>query len=373
MLFANARIFTPEGFVIGGLRVENGRIAGILPGVCGGDEDLEGAKVLPGLVDIHIHGARGADVSPGDPESVRTVSAYLPSRGVTAFLPTAMSLPLDRADRVLRAVHDARRDPVNDGARILGARLEGPFLSPERAGAQDRECLCAPDVTAFYRLWENCGGEIRIVDLAPELPGAASFAQRTGTLCRVSLGHSAGTYESAAAVFNAGASHVTHLFNAMAPLHHRAPGILGAAAERDGVTAELICDGIHVHPSAVRLAFRLFPERLCLISDALSCCGMPEGDFSLAGRIVTVRGGAAYLPDGTLAGAASDLMDGLRRAVEFGIDEAAAIRAATLLPARAASADDRVGALAPGRCADFLVCGDDLALRRVYLSGRRVR
>ena len=374
MLYTNAKIFTPGGYVSGGFRVESGVFTEILPG-CSAEEglDLGGAKVLPGLVDIHIHGAAGADVSDGDPDGVRAMSGYLAAAGVTAFLPTVMTLPPEDAARALHAVHRARLAPAGRGARILGARLEGPFLSPERCGAQNSAWLRAPDVEPFYRLWEGCGGEIRMVDLAPELPEALSFIRRTGALCRLSLGHSAADYDTAAAAFDAGASHVTHLFNAMPPLHHRAPGLIGAAAERKGVTAELICDGVHVHPSAVRLAFRLFRERLCLVSDALRCCGRPEGEYELTGRRVTLRGGAAWLDDGTLAGAAMNLFDAMRNAVRFGVEEETAIRAATLLPARIAGCGDRLGSVEPGKGADFLVCGEDLTLRAVYLAGKRIR
>ena len=219
---------------------------------------------------------------------------------------------------------------------------------------------------------EQLGGEIRLLDLAPELPEAISFLRQTGALCRVSLGHTAADYAAASAAFDAGASHVTHLFNAMEPFHHRRPGLIGAAAERQDVTAELISDGIHVHPSAVRLAFRLFAGRLCLVSDALRCCGLGEGRYSLTGREVEVRDGAAYLPDGTLAGSATDLLEALRRAARFGVGEEQAIRAATITPARVLGEEKRLGSIEEGKAADFLVCSEDLSLREVYLAGRRI-
>lgn len=374
MLYTNARIFTPGGFVRGGFAVENGIFSRILPGLTGEPgEDLAGAKVLPGLVDVHIHGAAGADVSDGTAEGLRVMSRHLASRGVTAFLPAVMALPPEKTAGALRTVHALRRDPPADGARILGARLEGPFLAPERCGAQNRTFLRAPDAALFYRLWESGGGDVCVMDLAPELPEAVSLIRKTGALCRISLGHTAADYAAAAAAFEAGASHVTHLFNAMPPLHHRAPGVIGAAAEREDVTAELICDGVHVHPSMVRLAFRLFPERLCLISDAMRCCGLGEGEYELGGQKVTVRGREARLSDGTLAGSAADLFDDLRSALRFGIEEAAAIRAATILPARLAGRDDRLGSIEEGKAADFLICGDDLTLRGVYIAGKRIR
>ena len=372
LLCSNARIFMPEGWVSGGFRVENGLFSELIPGLTSGGRDLGGAKVIPGLVDIHIHGAAGADASDGDPEGLLTMGRYLASRGVTAFLPTVMSLPKEHTGRALAAVREAKGRLDSVSALILGARMEGPFLSEERRGAQNRAYLRVPDAEEFLSLWEHAGTAIPITDLAPELPGAMDFIRRTAPVSRVSLGHTAADYETSAEAFDAGASHVTHLFNAMPAFAHRAPGLIGAAAERSGVSAELICDGVHVHPSAVRLAFRMFPERLCLISDAMRCCGRGEGEYDLGGQNVTVRGGEARLSDGTIAGSVSDLFDGLRNAVRFGADEETAVRAATVLPARVAGCAELVGSIGAGRRADFLVCGDDLSLREVYISGKRI-
>ena len=373
LLCSNARIFMPEGWVYGGFRVENGLFSELIPGLTSGGRDLGGAKVIPGLVDIHIHGAAGADASDGDSEGLLTMGRYLASRGVTAFLPTLMSLPEEEAGRALAAVREAKSRLDSSSALILGARMEGPFLSEERRGAQNRAYLRVPDAEMFARLNGSGGAPVRIIDLAPELRGALAFIRSASRRCRVSLGHTAADYETAASAFGAGASHVTHLFNAMSPFRHREPGLIGAAAERENVTAELICDGLHIHPSAVRLAFRLFPERLCLVSDAMRCCGLAEGVYDLGGQSVTVRGGEARLADGTLAGSAADLFTDLTNAVRFGADEETAIRAATALPARVAGCADLAGSIGAGRRADYLVCGDDLSLREVYISGKRIR
>ena len=221
-------------------------------------------------------------------------------------------------------------------------------------------------------MYEGCGGLIRIVDLAPELPGAADFTRRASGLCTVSVAHTDASYEQAAAVYAAGATHLTHLYNAMPPIHHRTPGVIGAASENEAVYAELICDGYHVHPSAVRMAFKLFPGRICLISDALRCCGMPEGAYELGGQAVFLKGGVARLADGTIAGSASTLFDCLRRAVSFGVPFDEAVTAATLNPAHQLGCADRLGSIAVGKCADFLVCGEDLSLRAVCLGGERL-
>ena len=372
MDFQNALIFTPAGFVRGGFAVENGRFAELFEGARPGAADLGGATVLPGLVDIHTHGAMGADFSDGDLKGLRRMAAYFASRGVTSFAPTSMTLPyetLSAAFATARALADER--PA-DCARVAGVHMEGPFFSEKKKGAQNGAWLKKPDFGAFRRLNEGCGGLVRIVDVAPELEGAAAFAAEASRLCTVSAAHTDASYEEAKAVFEAGARHLTHLYNAMPPIHHRRPGPIGAASEREDVTAELICDGLHVHPSAVRMAFRLFPGRICLISDSLRCCGMPEGEYELGGQRVFLAGGVARLADGTIAGAASDLYRDLRNAVAFGVPRGEAILAATLRPARELGREAEIGSIEPGKLADFVVCGEDLGRRAVYLGGEPV-
>ena len=373
MLFSNAFVFLPgRGFVRGGFTVEDGRFAEVFEGAREGGADLGGACVIPGLVDIHTHGALGADFSDGDPEGLRRMAAHLAKCGVTSFAPTSMTLPYETLAAAFQSAAALAASRPAGCARVMGVHMEGPFFSEKKKGAQNGAWLKKPDYEAFRRLNEGCGGLVRIVDVAPELEGAAAFAAEASRLCTVSAAHTDASYEEAKAVFEAGARHLTHLYNAMPPIHHRRPGPIGAASEREDVTAELICDGLHVHPSAVRMAFRLFPERICLISDALRCCGMPDGEYTLAGRRVILSGGAARLADGTLAGSAVTLYDCLLRAIAFGVPEAEAIRAATLNPARVLGCDDRFGSIAPGKAADFVVCGEDLRRREVYLGGVRI-
>lgn len=373
MRYENGWIFADGRFVRGGFSVENGRFAHVLEDVPGPAEDLDGALVIPGLVDIHVHGCAGADFSDGDYAGLARMARYLARRGVTSFAPASMTLPYDALDKAFHAAARLRREGLADGARLMGIQMEGPFLSREKRGSQNPAYLRLPDWDRFLRLYDAAEGLLRIVDVAPELPGAVEFTRRASEKCRVSVAHTAAGYDQAAAVFDAGATHLTHLFNAMSGIHHRHPGPIGAASERENVTAELICDGIHVHPSAVRMAFRLFPGRICLISDALRCCGMADGSYSLGGQEILLSGGVARLTGGAIAGSAADLYQCMRRAVSFGIPREQAVWAATALPARVIGRESETGAIADGRAADFVICGGELEPEAVYLGGKRLK
>ena len=372
MLFTNGKVFTPEGFVYGGFAIEDGRFAEVFEGGRAGGADLGGACVIPSLVDIHTHGAAGADFSDGDPDGLTRMAAHLAKCGVTSFAPTSMTLPYETLEQAFRTAVQLSVHRPDGCARVMGIHMEGPYFSEKKKGAQNGAFLKPPDLEGFRGLFEGCGGLIRIVDVAAELPGAAEFARGAKALCTVSVAHTDAAYDEAAAVFDAGASHLTHLFNAMPPIHHRRPGVIGAASERDFVAAELICDGLHVHPSAVRMAFRLFPGRICLISDSLRCCGMPDGEYELGGQQVFLAGGVARLADGTIAGAASDLYADMLNAIRFGVDRDEAIRAATIRPAGEIGRADEIGSIEQGKLADFVVCGDDLTPRAVYIGGKKV-
>ena len=309
MLFRNAFVFcSDQKFVYGGFVVEDGRFTEVFSGDPYKEgTDLKGAHVIPGLVDMHTHGAAGADFSDGSREGLAKMAAFLAGSGVTSFAPTSMTLPYETLAEAFAAASDLSTHRPQGCARIAGIHMEGPFFSHKKKGAQNADHLRLPDVKAFRMLYEGCRGLIRVVDVAPELEGAEDFAREVSALCTVSVAHTDADYEAAKAVYEAGARHLTHLYNAMPPIHHREPGVIGAASEQEKVTAELICDGLHVHPSAVRMAFRLFPGRICLISDSLRCCGMPDGEYELGGQTVILRDQIARLEDGTIAGAASHL------------------------------------------------------------------
>ena len=373
MLYKNANVFTNGSFQYGGFRVEAGRFTEILTGDIQEDgADLEGQYVIPGLVDVHNHGNSGADFSDGDYDGLVAMARYLARNGVTSFAPASMTLPYDVLETAYRTAVRFRDTRPKGCARLMGIQMEGPFFSEKKKGAQNGAYLRDPDFAAFRRLCQASEGLIRIADVAAELPGAVEFTEQASALCKVSIAHTDCTYEDACAVLDAGASHLTHLYNAMPGIHHRRPGPIGAGSERENVVAELICDGQHIHPSAVRMAFKLFPGRICLISDALRCCGMPDGQYNLGGQDVFLSGGVARLADGTLAGSATNLYDCMRRAVEFGIPVEQAILSATAVPARELGREDEIGAIQAGMRADFVVCDRQLNRRAVYLDGKKL-
>lgn len=374
MLFKNAVVFTAEGrFVPGGFRVEEGRFAEVFAGDRGGEGiDLGGARVIPGLIDLHTHGNSGADFSDGNYEGLKKMAAYLAAQGITSFAPASMTLPYDTLRAAFSTAARLVEEQPDGCARLRGIQMEGPFFSEKKKGAQNGAYLRLPDFAAFQELFDSCGGLVRIADVAPELEGAEDFVRKASRICTVSVAHTDAGYEAARIAFEAGARHLTHLFNAMPPLLHRDPGVIGAAAEREDVTAELICDGLHVHPSAVRAAFRLFPGRVCLISDALRCCGMPDGAYMLGGQTVWLQGRIARLADGTIAGSASTVYDCLLNAVSFGIPREQAILSATLVPAKVLGCEAELGSIAPGKQADFVVCDEALRRQAVYIGGKLI-
>ena len=372
MLFTNANVFTPAGFVHGGFTVENGRFAEVFAGDRDGGTDLKGACVIPGLVDIHTHGAANADFSDGDADGLRRMAAHLAKCGVTSFAPTSMTLPYETLAAAFETAVEVQEQRPAGCARVMGIHMEGPYFSEKKKGAQNGAYLRLPDPEGFRELYEGCGGLVRIIDVAPELAGAVEFTRVAKELCTVSVAHTDAGYEDAKAVYEAGATHLTHLYNAMPSIHHRKPGVIGAASECEHVVAELICDGLHVHPSSVRMAFKLFPGRICLISDSLRCCGMPDGEYELGGQQVFLSGGVARLADGTIAGAASDLYQDMLNAIAFGIPRDEAVTAATIRPAKEIGRADEIGSIEAGKLADFVICDAALHAQAVYIGGERV-
>ena len=375
MFYKNARIFGSDfRFHQGAFEVIDGKFGAVLPESVPEDAiDLGGATVIPGLIDVHSHGNSGADFSDGDYEGLKAMAAYYAKCGVTSFAPASMTLPYDVLEK---AFGNARKlvDEDIEGLSVLrGIQMEGPYFSYKKRGAQNADYLKEPDFEGFKALQEGCGGLVRIVDIAPELPGAVEFVEKAKALCTVSVAHTDSDYDHAKAAYDAGATHLTHLYNAMPGIHHRNPGVIPAAVENENVQAELICDGLHVHPASVRLAFSMFGDRMVLVSDSGRCCGMPDGSkFELGGQDAWLRDGVARLADGTIACSATNLYDCMVNAIRFGVGEEKAVRAASYNPACAIGAEGIVGSIETGKRADFLVCNADYSGRRVFLAGKEI-
>jgi len=328
--------------------------------------DAKGAYIIPGLIDVHTHGAVGIDGSDCVAEELPELSRYYAQRGVTSFLFTTMTISRAELERQMQVVRGyERRD---DGAKIAGVHLEGPFLSYAKRGAQKAEALQRPNIEMLRSLNEISGGKVKLITVAPEIDGALEFISEAKDVCTVSLGHSTASYEEAMAGFKAGATHVTHLFNGMQPFHHRDPGLVGAALDA-GAYVELICDGFHIHPAMIMATYKMFGDKLVVISDSLRCAGMPDGDYDLAGQAIRVVNGQARLLDGTIAGSSSNLLEELKNLVSYGMPIEHAISAMSEIPAMELGLDG-IGSLEEGKCADFIVLDKELNLLATVVNGK---
>ena len=375
MFYKNARIFTSDfRFVTGAFEVRDGRFGAVLPESVPADAvDLKGATVIPGLVDVHSHGNSGADFSDGDYEGLKKMAAYYASCGVTSFAPASMTLPYDVLAKAFATAKQLKAEAPAGHARLMGIQMEGPYFSYKKRGAQNPDYLKEPDFEGFQKLYEGCDGLVRIVDIAPELPGAAEFVEKASNLCTVSIAHTDSDYDHARAAVDAGVTHLTHLYNAMPGIHHRNPGVIPAAVENPNVQAEIICDGYHIHPASVRLAFTMFKNRMILVSDSGRCAGLPEGSkFELGGQDAWLRDGVARLADGTIACSAANLWQCLTNVLSWNVPEEEAVRAATYNPAKALGVLDQIGSIEEGKLADFIICSPDYAEKRVFIGGEEV-
>ena len=372
MFYKNARIFTSDfHFVSGAFEVKDGRFGAVLPETVPADAiDLNGATVIPGLVDVHSHGNSGADFSDGDYEGLKKMAAYYAKNVVTSFAPASMTLPYDVLEKAFATAKQLKAEAPAGHARLMGIQMEGPYFSYKKRGAQNPDYLKEPDFEGFKTLFEGCDGLVRIVDIAPELPGAAQFVEKASKLCTVSIAHTDSDYDHARAAVDAGVTHLTHLYNAMPGIHHRNPGVIPAAVENPNVQAEIICDGYHIHPAPVRLAFTMFKNRMILVSDSGRCAGLPEGSkFELGGQDAWLRDGVARLADGTIACSAANLWQCLKNVLSWNVPAEEAVRAATYNPAKALGVLDQIGYIEEGKMADFLVCAPDYSEKRVFIGG----
>ncbi|MGQ0608210.1 MAG: N-acetylglucosamine-6-phosphate deacetylase [Chloroflexota bacterium] len=378
ILLTDARVVTPGGVLEPGwILVDDTRIArlgsGSAPFEAVERQALGGRSVVPGFIDLHVHGGGGQSMSSADPAAIRAAASYHRGHGTTRSLASIITAPLDEMLEALAAVRSVVEAGPTPEAHVVGSHLEGPFLNPRRAGAHDPRHLLAPDPIAFERLLEAAAGTLRVITLAPELPGGLDLVRRAvaaGVV--VAIGHSDATHAEAVGAFEAGASLVTHLFNGMRPWHHREPGVAGAALASPRVVSELINDGIHLHDATARVAFAGGAAgSVALVTDAMPAAGVGDGDFRLGSAAVRVRDGAVRLANGeTLAGSTLTMDVAMRRAVRsLGLPMASAVEAASTTPARVLGIVDRVGTLEPGREADLVVLDGDLAVAAVMAGG----
>jgi N-acetylglucosamine-6-phosphate deacetylase len=376
----NARVLTPDEELAGAtVVVRDGRIeavgVGLTPPTGAQTFDLAGLTLAPGFIDIHVHGGGGFSLISEDPEEIRSYARWVVSRGVTGFLVTLVGASLSQMKRWLAAAVAAGEGVDASAARLVGVHLEGPFVNPARRGALPAEGLRPPDVAEFLALAEAAQGRLKIITLAPELPGAADIvaaARQRGVV--VSMGHTDATYEQALAAIEWGVRQVTHCFNGMRPFHHRDPGCLGAILSSPRLSAELIADGVHVHPGTMALLLAAKdPQGTILVTDGITAAGLADGVYSLAGEAIQVQSGVASLPNGTLAGSVATMDQALRNIVQLGLAPLGeAVRMASTNPAAALGLGQRLGRIAPGFAADLVALDERLEVAMTFVGGQPV-
>lgn len=370
MIIKNGKIFNEQGsFVQGDLYVEGDKIVQQTEGEV---LDATGMYVIPGLTDIHFHACVGYDFCDGTKEAIQKMAEYELANGVTTICPASMTFSEEQLTQIFEnaAAYDEK-----SGATLVGINMEGPFISMEKKGAQNPEYIHKPDADMFFRLQKAANGLIKLVDIAPETEGAMECIEKISDHVRVSLAHTTADYEIAKQAFEKGAKHVTHLYNAMPPFTHRAPGVIGAACDEEKVMVELICDGVHSHKATVRATFKMFgDDRIVMISDSMMACGLEDGQYTLGGQDVTVCGNIATLTkEGNIAGSVVNLMNCVRTAVhQMGIPLESAIKCAAVNPAKAIGIYDKYGSLTPGKIANVVLLDENLEIRYIIKDGKLV-
>lgn len=386
MIIKNVNIYTEDKtFAKGAVEIENGRFSGVSlhaeDEVNAGGEiiDGEGAYAIPGLIDIHFHGCMGYDFCDGTKEAIREIAKYEASVGVTGISPATMTLPVEELIRVLEAAADYKETEEKEhalGADLLGINMEGPFISIEKKGAQDERNIISCDADICQKFLDASKGLVKFIGIAPERnKDFSSFIRRMKDKVNISLAHTNADYDTAKAAFDAGADHAVHLYNAMPAFSHRMPGVVGAVSDSPHVNAELICDGVHIHPAVVRATFKMMgADRMILISDSMRATGMQNGRYLLGGLEVDVAGNRATLvSNGALAGSATNLMDCMRTAVQkMGIPLETAVACATMNPARALGVYQNYGSITAGKKADLVLLDQELKIKAVIKDGIRV-
>lgn len=375
----DGRLVTPFVVMPGTIVVENGIITYVgsgadVPSAEGPVLDAEGAYVTPGLIDIHVHGGGGGDVMDGTGKALEVMGQAFSRYGTTGFVPATVTASHRETLRAVEAVKAAAGKGTG-GAQVLGIHLEGPYIDMGKRGAHHPDHVRPPSLPELEEIWELAGPLLRLVTLAPELEGAEAAIRRLRSWdVTVAIGHSNATYEEAMAAHVWGASHICHMFNGMRGLHHREPGVAGAALTCDGFSVELICDGVHVHPAAMDLVMRAKgPDKVVLITDTLRAMGLPQGRYQLGGLEVEVTKEAARLLTGELAGSTLSMARAVKNAVDLlGVSLAEAVRMASYNPARAIGISSRKGSLTVGKDGDIAVFDAELNPLATIVGGQVV-
>ncbi|MBA7498922.1 N-acetylgalactosamine-6-phosphate deacetylase [subsurface metagenome] len=383
IIIINGTIITPFHLVSGkAIIIEKGRIREIVNKEELSTATLTGVEVIeakdkfivPGYIDIHIHGGGGSDVMDGDYESINKIAIAHSHFGTTSFLPTTMTMSKDKIIRSLRSICEAVKKGTA-GAEILGIHMEGPYINPEKKGAQKEDEIKKISIEEFLEFNQASGNLIRLVTIAPEMPGAIGlikYLYKQGII--TSVGHTNATYVQTQAGIQAGLSHVTHTFDAMRGLHHREPGVVGAALTSPELTVEIIADGVHIHPIVLKILTKIKEgEKVVLITDAMRAAGLKEGTYDLGGQEVIVTKGQARLKDGTLAGSVLTMDKAVKNMVnKIGIQLPKAIQMASFNPARSIGIDDKKGSLEPGKDADIVILNKNLEAELTIVAGKIV-
>ena len=370
MIIKNGNVFGVDGtFSKRDVAFENGMFT-----VSSSEEieiDATDLYVIPGLTDIHFHGCMGHDFCEGTSSVIQTIADYEESVGVTTICPATMTMSPETLLQIAKAVKEF---PNQTGAELVGINMEGPFIAMNKKGAQNPKYIHKPDAPLFDQIQSQSGNMVKLVDIAPETEGAMEFIEKEHGNTVISIAHTEADYQTATEAFQKGASHMTHLYNAMNPISHRAPGPIIAAADTDFVEAEIICDNIHIHPAVVRNTFKMFgKERMILISDTMEAVGMPDGEYQLGGQAVTKKGNRATLHDGTIAGSATNLMDCMKTVVkQMNIPLETAVYCAAVTPARSIGIYDRYGSIETGKSANFVLLDKELNTVAVYNRGKKI-
>ena len=383
MIIRNVKVYTEsKTFEDGAIMIRNGVFDQVLtgPDSAGADDseilDGEGCYAIPGLIDLHFHGCMGDDFCDGSKEAIARIAKYEASIGVTAIAPATMTLPADELEEILKVAAEYKKE-ASEGADLIGINMEGPFISPAKKGAQDERNIVPCDTDMCHRFLDASEGLVKFVGIAPEQSEKSlDFIQQMKGKVNISLAHTNADYDTAKAAFDAGANHAVHLYNAMPAFTHRAPGVVGAVSDSEHVMAEIICDGVHIHPSAVRATFKMMgADRMILISDSMRATGMPDGRYTLGGLDVDVVGNRATLvSDGALAGSATNLMDCMRTAVKkMGIPLETAVACASMNPAKSLGVYDQYGSIKAGKKADVVLLDKELNLKMVIKDGKKIR